>query len=557
MKPSPPNPIVRLLPSLTDLAFLLPVIFLFTRMQGASTMLGDGDTGWHIRTGEWILANGRVPVSDFFSFTKAGEPWYAWEWLWDVTFAGLYHHGGLATVVVASILVLCLTFALLFRLISRHTTNPVIAIGLTFLACAGSSMHWLARPHLFSLLFLVIFLTILDRVREGRTRLLILLPLLTALWTNLHGAFFIGLLVLFAYIAGELASAAVTPDREIRKGALHRARLYAITFLACAAATFVNPYGYRLHAHLIEYLSDPFQFHYIVEFLSISFQNPAALYFEIVLALGTMVAFWKITQRRFVDVFLFAGWAHLGLLSARNIPLFLIVATPIVGAGLSEMLERFPRADVAAWLKRTVAGFEGIAGEFGAIDKHWRLYPLSILAIAILAAALHAPVSSKKLKAEYDPEKYPSKALDFIQSSGFAHRIFTDDQWGDYLLYRLYPAQKSFVDGRSDFYGGKFDEKFVDAMNVKYDWEQYLNGYKIDTIMLPATSALAGALKESRHWRVVYDDTIAIIFRPANKLAPEGQLVSTPFGGEKNRDPRITKSGCDPRITAVKQSKGA
>src|SRR5579863_9310472 len=70
MTQTKPNPLVRLMPSLTDVAFLLPVIFLFTRLEGIRTMLHDGDTGWHIRIGEWILKNGRVPTSDLFSFTR-------------------------------------------------------------------------------------------------------------------------------------------------------------------------------------------------------------------------------------------------------------------------------------------------------------------------------------------------------------------------------------------------------------------------------------------------------------------------------------------------------
>src|SRR5207253_6065851 len=108
--------IARFLPSLTDIAFLFPVIFVFIKLSGARTLLGDGDTGWHIRTGEWILAHGRVPDQDLFSFTRPGQPWFAWEWLWDVMFAGLHRYGGLAAVSLASLLVLCLTFALLFRL---------------------------------------------------------------------------------------------------------------------------------------------------------------------------------------------------------------------------------------------------------------------------------------------------------------------------------------------------------------------------------------------------------------------------------------------------------
>ncbi len=67
-----PSPVIRWLPSLTDVAFLMPLALLFLRMDGAQRMLGDGDTGWHIRTGEWILQNGRVPDTDLFSFTKAG-----------------------------------------------------------------------------------------------------------------------------------------------------------------------------------------------------------------------------------------------------------------------------------------------------------------------------------------------------------------------------------------------------------------------------------------------------------------------------------------------------
>src|SRR5438477_6282621 len=172
------NGVVRVLPSLTDVAFLIPIILLFARLDGAKTMLGDGDTGWHIRTGEWILANGAVPHQDIFSFTKPGETWFAWEWLWDVGAAWLFQHGGLATVVVINILILALTFALLFRLVRRHCGNPLIAIGATILACAQSSLHWLARPHLFTMLFLVLFLMVLDRVQEGGRQLLIVLPLL-------------------------------------------------------------------------------------------------------------------------------------------------------------------------------------------------------------------------------------------------------------------------------------------------------------------------------------------------------------------------------------------
>src|SRR5690242_2557609 len=96
--------VARFLPSLTDLAFLFPVIFIFVKLSGARTLLGDGDTGWHIRTGEWILAHGQVPSVDIFSYSRPGAPWFAWEWLWDVLAAILFRSWGMAAVVAASLI---------------------------------------------------------------------------------------------------------------------------------------------------------------------------------------------------------------------------------------------------------------------------------------------------------------------------------------------------------------------------------------------------------------------------------------------------------------------
>src|SRR5215831_9419448 len=99
------NVAARFLPSLTDVAFIMPLIFQFKQLGGAASLLADGDTGWHLRTGEWILAHGRVPQADLFSYTQAGKPWYAWEWLWDAVFGYLNTHFGLQAVIALTMLV--------------------------------------------------------------------------------------------------------------------------------------------------------------------------------------------------------------------------------------------------------------------------------------------------------------------------------------------------------------------------------------------------------------------------------------------------------------------
>lgn len=551
------NPIVRVLPSLTDLAFLMPILFLFIKLDGAKYILGDGDTGWHIRTGEWIIANGRVPDKDIFSFTKAGETWYAWEWLWDVCFAWLYHHGGLATVVVASILVLSFTFALLFRLVQRHCRNPLIAIAVTFLACTASSIHWLARPHLFTMLFLVILLSILDRVREGRTRLLLLLPPMTVLWTNLHGGFFIGLVVIGAYAAGELALALFTASRDERRDCLKKARWYVLTAAGCAAATLVNPYTYHLHAHIFQFFSESYHFQYISEYQSISFHGGPAFYLELLLFLGAISAVWMLRHRDPTPLILTAGWGHLALFSARNIPLFAIVAAPMIAQAFDEMLAQAEQMDGAAWIRRTVANLKEMALEFGETDRLWRLHVASVAATVVLAALVSNPAATGKLKPEYDPKRYPSKEALAVLKADPVSRIFADDEWGDYLIYNLYPGHKVFVDGRDDFYGQKFEEKYSSFMGAKYDWEQYLRQYKIDTVLLPTTSPLATVIKESPHWRAIYDDTIAIVFTAVLNRMPVSQSSSTAVVTGRERDPRITRAMPLNRSTVQdKQRKG-
>jgi hypothetical protein len=537
-----PNPVVRLLPSLTDVAFLMPIAFVFLRMGGAPGMLGDGDTGWHVRAGEWILSNRRVPTEDIFSYTKAGEPWFAWEWLWDAGFGWLHQRAGMSAVVFASILILCATSVMLFRLVRRKCGNGLLAAVVMFLVTGGSAIHWLARPHLFTLLFAVIFYSILERVKDGNTRLLWMLPALTVLWTNLHGGFFVGLILIGAYAAGELVSALIEGDSQRREQAIRMSRPYLAAAAGCFAASFINPYTYHLHAHIYEYLTDKYQFKNIVEFQSFNFHHPVAVFFEPMLLLGLSAAVWNLYQRRFVYAFLIAGWAHLALIAVRNAPIFMIVAAPPVAAMLQELLERLPGSNLAKWLRRSASKLKEFAADFSETDAIARLHLASAGAVVLLAALFYAPNPPAQFRAEYDAKHYPIKAVELLRKAQLSGIVFADDEWGDYLIYSLYPQNKVFIDGRSDFYGSRFNEKYLDVMNVKYNWEKDLAQYHVDTILLSPNASLAGALKQSSRWRPIYDDGVAIVFRATGKAAKETEQISVVSNGGKARDREITKS---------------
>ena len=577
------NPILRLLPSLTDVAFLFPLILLFAGLRGVRTMLSDGDTGWHVRIGEWILAHGQVPRQDMFSFTMPGQPFFAWEWLWDVGAAWLHQRWGLAGVVLASLLVIAFATVLLYRLIYRRCGNPLVSIVLTGLASAGASIHWLARPHLFTLLLMLVFLTLLERVRAGQTAWLWTLPVLMILWTNLHGGFPIGIIIVGSYAAGDLLRAAVTPDRVERRASLRAAWPYLAATTGCALASFVNPYGYQLHVHMWKYLRDPFQLKYIVEFRSADFHMPPALFLEIMLILGLGAAIWYGRRRQFAEVFLISGFGHLSLVMARNMPIYMLAAAPIVAAPLVAWLKALADGPVAGWVRAAVGTFVEIGEELVPLERPWRLHVAPVVAMLLLVAGMESPMAGVNFKAKYDPDYYPEKALAalnpaWINPAGLnpaglagprpvafrtsageplnvtaateplfepSEHIFAPDEWGDYLIYNLYPRGfKVFVDGRSDFYGGKFDQDYIDVLGVKYNWQQTLDRYGVDTILLPCDVPLSGALKESRRWRVAYDDGIAIVFRPAALAGARMQQVFTGKNGGID--------GGDREITSVK-----
>jgi hypothetical protein len=180
-----------LIPSLSDLFFLAILIWLFmsSGAAGWQGLLLDGDAGWHIRTGQYILDHHAVPRQDLYSFSKPGAPWFAWEWGSDVFYGWLERVAGLKGVVLAAgVLISAFSLTLIRRMMWRGV-HLFVAIGVALLAVGSASIHFLARPHIFTLLFLSISVWMLESDRENQSRRIWLLVPLTIVWTNLHGGF--------------------------------------------------------------------------------------------------------------------------------------------------------------------------------------------------------------------------------------------------------------------------------------------------------------------------------------------------------------------------------
>jgi hypothetical protein len=503
-------------PTLADFFFAALVVALFARAESWRSLLADGDTGWHIRTGEWILAAGHVPRTDLYSFSKPGEPWFAWEWGADVVFALLHSCGGLAAVAGFAAGILCLAAVVLFCRILYEGAGLWIGTAVTLAAVSASSIHYLARPHIFSLLLFPVCLWILAEDRVRPTAKVWLLVPLNALWANLHGGFAAWLAV--------LALAVVTAVIEGRGKWRRPAALLA----GCSAATLANPYGWRLHCHIAGYLGSSWIQDHVQEFQSPRFRSENMLLFSILLLLGLALlsALWA--QGRWFDSALILFWAWAALRCARHVPLYAMAAAPLVaGGGVSLWRKLAARANPRTAV-RILCDLSQELGASGACPSLW----LPVVGMALVWFLIPAGGL-----ADFPAERFPvavvARHAGVLAPDGKMPRILTSDQWADYLVFHLYPRQRVFFDGRSDFYGPTIGADYQTLFSATGSWREALDRYRFEIALLPADWPLAAVLEREPDWQVVDRERTGTLLVRSFGIKPRREIAGCQDGEER------------------------
>ncbi len=496
----------------------------------------DSDTGWHIRAGEMILETWKAPRSDPFSHTMAGREWFAWEWLADAGMALLHRHWGLAGVVSGAVLVLLVSYAALYRMMIIRRSDAIVAFVMTIFAALSSIVHWLARPHIVSILLMIGWYAAVEDFRRNRSRWIYLLPLLIALWANLHGAFVVTFPVLAIYLVGEWAEFGARGEWWTEK--LRRVlRTYVIVGALSAVAALATPYGFRLYGHLWRYLTDTKLLASISEFQSPDFHKLDGKFIEILLLLGSIAAASAIRRRRFVEPALLILWGHMTLQSERHVTLTVVVLTPIIAEQISGLIrESVDRA--AAGANKIVGIFRAVAAKFQeatVIDNQLTGALVTAIIFIFVVGMTIGGSAGKIFPAQFSPNRFPVAAADFILSAraagqdgmdSLAGKMYSSDQFGGYLIYRLYPQFKVFVDGRSDFYRqGSLLEDYDKIVTVKPQWSELLDKYDIRWMTLRTDEPLALIALASGRWQSVYRDSVAqILIR--NPVQPDQAVDS-------------------------------
>jgi hypothetical protein len=482
-----------LAPSYSDLLFIAMIVWLFILGEDAwSRLLVDGDTGWHIRVGERILDGHGIPKTDFLSLTKFGETWFAWEWGAEVIYAWLHRAWGLKGIVILSGVQIALFAVILTRFMVWRGANPLAAVGLTLLGAGAGSLHYLARPHLFTLVLLPAAIWLLERDRRHSDRVVWTLVPVTAVWTNLHGGFLALIACIGLLVVAELIS-------RNWNGAIRYGTLGA----ACGLATFVNPYGYHLHEHVFNYLQSDWIKDVIEEFQSPRFRSENLMQFEALLLLGVMSAAVSAWKRNWVHAMWILFWAHQSLVSVRHATVFVTVATPVIAAEMTALWQAWAGG---ASRKSVLGIFDSLASEMAPGFRWTSLWPAGFVTLLLTADF------GSKWPQDFPTLRFPVKTIESHAAKLRGQRVFTTDEWADYLLYKFYPDQRAFFDGRSDFYGPLVGKEYIRLTGGGHDWKQLIAKHDFRVALLPPDVAIATLLKTDADWRIVADDGKAIVF---------------------------------------------
>lgn len=467
----------------------------------------DPDMWWHLRTGEYILQHG-IPRLDTFSFTVPDHEWITHEWLSQVVMWVVYQVGGLPGLMLITAVLVTTTFGLLYAVTPGR---PFLAAFVVLLAAVTSAIVWGARPQMFNLLLTAAFVFIVERFRAAsqtwqttgrnaprvnRRALLGLwfLPVLTILWVNFHSGYLLGVVLLGTYTVGEAM------QRWWRREGLTwlEIRQLGVVTAVSFVAAILNPNGIELWIYPFLTLGSGAMQAYILEWHSPDFHQPHFWPFVLMLAVGVLS--WVFSQKRptFSDLLILGGTAAAGLLSARHIPLFAIVSTPIIGRHLLSSLQGTP-------FYRLLSGetAEPVAPPF------MRVLNGVILLLAVLAAGVWV-LQKTAVNETAIAEQYPVAAIDFLEQQGLTEqRIYNSYNWGGYLIWRNIPV---FVDGRADVYGDDFLFFYLQAYEGRETWVQPLDQFGAGYVLMEHTSVLSTILLTSPEWQEVYSDGIARIF---------------------------------------------
>jgi hypothetical protein len=443
------------------------VLLLAVLIAFPTNLFMDGDTGWHLGAGHWIVENMTVPMVDPFSHTHPGKAWTAHEWLAEILMVGAEWLDGWAGITLLFVLSMTLTTWLIAREAFRRL--PARWALLSMAIVAGLLLPFThARPHMLAWPLLAAWTLILLRAREKNQAPPLAAALLMVVWANLHASY----IVAFG-IAGLFGLESLLANLKDRK-LLGRWILFGLSSLAAAA--LVTPFGpshflYPFEVSGMEALS-------IIGEWRRSTPLPDTLFYVCLAGLAALIAKrWREIPP--LRLLLLVGLSAMAVLHARHQMLFAIVGglvvLSIIAPPTLASRQAFPRA---VWLLPALALLGVVRFAVPYEFKEHSTYPLTLLS--------RVPAEVKALPAynEYS-------------------------QGGPLVMLGVRP----YIDGRADMYGDAFTFRAKAITNGDIGlFREDVKRFGIGWVLLEKQNDLVAKLRRERGWKLLVEDDHAIVF---------------------------------------------
>lgn len=477
-------------------ATAIVLLVVLTAIVTAFQPIRSPDVWHHVASGRLVAENGGPARADVFSHTAQGKPWIQYEWLAQFVIYSAWRVGkipGLMLLRLASVAGVAALLILTIR--ARNASWPALGIAAALAFCCMSARCF-TRPELFTWLLFAGMMLAIEKLRQGRLWLVFVPALLIVPWVNMHGAWVAGLAWFGLTCGGETLALLLK-----RKSALP---LRTLKFLwlglgLAFLATLVNPFGWHIWEVPFALSSSSEVTRHIAEW-----QRPgldfwlkprnvgawAAVLVLLLAARGPRISDWLIV----------AFFGVLSLTAVRHLSLAMLATCPIIALQLSRLWKtlRVPSASRKLFARPVM-----------------QVAAICLLCVVLTATALGGS-SLRRAGWGIQQNKYPIKAAQFLQKKRLHGNLFNYYDFGNLLLFELFPKNLVFIDGRIDMYGSEAAHLYLQILLTKPGWEKALDEHKVDICVLKTvgdiSKNLLAALHKSPAWALVFWDDISAVY---------------------------------------------
>lgn len=473
--------------------FFLIIYFFAIFILSFTPLLPNFDIWFHIKSGEASIKYGIIH-SDIFSYSAYGRNWFPYEWLFQIVAFLFSSQFGLQSILVLGALCTTSIIAILFITFRKILKlQQIMSYALCFFFLSSVYEFTLTRPHLFAYLFFITIIFLILHFLFNKKNLLLLSIPVTFLWTNTHASVVLDIYLFASFAIMNMTKFFVKRDRN----SLSQAKILGIYAVLTTFITILPPLGLTQYRILLQFFQERnLLSHFITEWVPVTKDTTTFIVF---LALSIVILFFSILtfikKKKWEDLFWMLPLLTIfsfSFTASRNIFFGYFVLTFLIGWILS---------NTAIFQQRKIALFGLIA------------------IITIFSTYIFY------LKHNNQRFYYPTDAATFIQNNNIKGNMFNDFTYGGYLIYRLYPKQKVFIDGRSDVYLcceiKEVINLMADAKNPDSEFRMILNQFwnkhnisyvVISTERFSFSQRIGKILSNDPSWNLVFWDDNAEIF---------------------------------------------